>query len=555
MLGAADVYRDILGLRAYADYHSAVDLCPRSDEHGAALLRVPDAVGHCLAGFKCNQGTGAAAGNIALVRFVALKNGSEDSLTLGVSEKLVPVAEQAAGRNQKFHLHAAAHRSHLQELALTLAQLLHDRAHVILRYIHNDAFHRLAELSVDLLVQHARRRNLKLIALAAHGLDQDGKAHLAASGDVETVGAVLHVGDAQRNVFQRFTHQTVADLAGGDELPFPARKRTVVDGEGHLEGRSTDLHKGQRLGKAFRTDGVADGDLGDAAHGDDVAGAGFGHGNTVEAVELIERYRLGLHRRFVRMVEVADLDLLVLFDDTALDAADCDAADIFIIIQAADQHLERGIQIHLRCWNILQNGFKQRLQIRSLHLGRIARGSVAAGAEQHRRIQLLIRGIQVHQQLQNLIHDLVNPLIRAVDLVDHDDHTVAELQGTAQDKTGLGHRAFRRIHKQDDTVDHLQNTLNLAAEIRMARSIHDVDLGISVEDGGVLGKYGNAALTLQVVGVHYAVHDFLILTIDARLLQHLIHERGLAVVDVGNNGDVSKLVHWNPLLFSYEKGF
>ena len=254
------------------------------------------------------------------------------------------------------------------------------------------------------------------------------------------------------------------------------------------------------------------------------------------------------------MVEVADLDLLILADNAALNPADRNTAHIFIIIQTADQHLERCVQIHLRRGDILQNGFKQRLQIRPLDFGRIACGAVAAGAEQHRGIQLFVRGVQIHQQFQNLVHDLMNPLIRTVNLVDDDDHAVAELQRTAQDKTGLGHRAFRRVHQQNDAVDHLQNTFHLAAEVRMARGIDDVDLGIPVKDRGVLGKDGDAALTLQVIGVHHAVHNLLILTIDARLLQHFIHERGLAVVNVGNDGDVSKLVHWNPLLFYIRKG-
>ena len=74
----------------------------------------------------------------------------------------------------------------------------------------------------------------------------------------------------------------------------------------------------------------------------------------------------------------------------------------------------------------------------------------------------------------------------------------------------------------------------------MTRRVHDVDLGVAVLDGGVLGQNGDAALPLQVVGVHDALHRLLILAVYAALLEHLIHQRCLAVVNVGDNGYVSQ---------------
>ena len=76
----------------------------------------------------------------------------------------------------------------------------------------------------------------------------------------------------------------------------------------------------------------------------------------------------------------------------------------------------------------------------------------------------------------------------------------------------------------------------------MARSVHDVDLHVLIVDGGVLGQDGNAPLPLQVSGVHDPVHGLLILPIDAALLQHLIHQGGLAVVNVSDDGDVSQMI-------------
>ena len=52
----------------------------------------------------------------------------------------------------------------------------------------------------------------------------------------------------------------------------------------------------------------------------------------------------------------------------------------------------------------------------------------------------------------------------------------------------------------------------------MARSIDDVDLGIFIGNGGILGQNGDAALTLNIIGVHDAFLNLLIFSEDAGLL-------------------------------------
>ena len=274
-----------------------------------------------------------------------------------------------------------------------------------------------------------------------------------------------------------------------------------------------------------------------------VAGARLGDGDAVQALKLVQAHGLGLEGGRVGIVVVADLDLLVLPDDAALDTADGDAANVLVIVDAAHQHLEGSVQVHLRLGDVLEDGIEQGLEIGALHLGRIARGAVSAGAEEHRGIELLVGGIQIHEKLENLVHDLVDALVGAVDLVEHHNNAVAELERAAQDEAGLGHGALRRVHQQDDAVDHLEDTLHFAAKVGVARGVDDVDLGVAVPDGGVLGHDGDAALALEIARVHDPVHDLLIIPVDAGLLEHFIDQRGLAVVDVGNDGDVSELIH------------
>lgn len=60
-----------------------------------------------------------------------------------------------------------------------------------------------------------------------------------------------------------------------------------------------------------------------------------------------------------------------------------------------------------------------------------------------------------------------------------------------------------------------------------------------VGDGCVLGEDSDAALTLDGVAVHHPVLCLLVIGEDVRLLQHGIHQRGLAVINMGNDGDVA----------------
>ena len=61
------------------------------------------------------------------------------------------------------------------------------------------------------------------------------------------------------------------------------------------------------------------------------------------------------------------------------------------------------------------------------------------------------------------------------------------------------------------------------------------------DDRGRLGENGDAALALEVVGIHHPLGDALVVAEGARLLQEPVDQRRLAVVDVGDDGDVAKL--------------
>src|SRR3990172_4881973 len=71
---------------------------------------------------------------------------------------------------------------------------------------------------------------------------------------------------------------------------------------------------------------------------------------------------------------------------------------------------------------------------------------------------------------------------------------------------------------------------------------HDVDLRVLVVDGRVLRHDGDALLALEVDRVHDPLGNVLVGAEDARLPQHGVHEGGLPVVDVGDDGDVPDIL-------------
>jgi hypothetical protein len=71
--------------------------------------------------------------------------------------------------------------------------------------------------------------------------------------------------------------------------------------------------------------------------------------------------------------------------------------------------------------------------------------------------------------------------------------------------------------------------------------IDDVDQDVLVTDSRVLRKDGDAAFALELVAVHGPLGDAFVGAKDAGLLEHRVDESGLAMIDVGDDGDVAEI--------------
>ena len=155
-----------------------------------------------------------------------------------------------------------------------------------------------------------------------------------------------------------------------------------------------------------------------------------------------------------------------------------------------------------------------------------------------REVDLVLVGVEVEEQLLHLVDDLGDARVGAVDLVDHEDHRQARLERLAQHEAGLRQRALAGVDEQQHAVDHREPALDLAAEVGVAGGVDDVDLHVAVADRGVLGEDRDALLALEVDRVHDPVGDLLVGAERAGLPEHGVDERGLAVVDVGDDRHV-----------------
>ena len=152
---------------------------------------------------------------------------------------------------------------------------------------------------------------------------------------------------------------------------------------------------------------------------------------------------------------------------------------------------------------------------------------------------MILRGIQIDEQVVDLVQHFGNTGIRAVDLVDYNYGRQFGFERLHEHIAGLRQRSFAGVHQQHHAIHDFERPLYFAPEIAVAGRVHDIDLHTLIAHAGDLGENGDAALALQFIGVHHALHVRFVFAEDTALIEHGIHQRGLAVVYVGDDGDIA----------------
>ena len=197
-------------------------------------------------------------------------------------------------------------------------------------------------------------------------------------------------------------------------------------------------------------------------------------------------------------------------------------AAVLVVVRVEDQRLQRRVGIAGRGGDTIHDRVEQRLHSLA-GLGRHAQDALRRQA----------------QHLLDLRRVPIGLGRRQVDLVEHGHDLEVVLESQIAIGQGLGLDTLRRVHQQHHPLAGGQAPAHLIAEVHVPRRVDQVQHVAPPLDSHVLGLDGDTALPLDVHRVEVLlahvpwVHG-------PRQLEDPVGERGLAVVDVADDGEVAK---------------
>ncbi len=233
------------------------------------------------------------------------------------------------------------------------------------------------------------------------------------------------------------------------------------------------------------------------------------------------------------------------FDFALVNFAERDTSEVIGVIEIGHEHLEAVAGLGARRRNVLHDGVEERFH-RAGDVFEFGLGIAQLGGTiNEREIQLLIRRVQRHEEFKHLVEHFFRIGVFAVNLVDDHNRLGAGFERLAEHEARLRLRAFGGIHDEQHAVNHVHDALDLAAEVGVAGSVHDIDVVILVFEGGVFGADRNALFLFQVHRVHQAfLGRFVLVGAEgARLLEQAVHQSRFAMINVRDDGDVADVLH------------
>ena len=235
------------------------------------------------------------------------------------------------------------------------------------------------------------------------------------------------------------------DQAGGELGAVGAGQRRRVDADGHGQAGLVDGDGRQGHGVVGVGQGLADGDVGHAGHRGDLARARLVGGHPVQRVGDVELGDLG---PLDRAVQPAPGHRGALAQGAVVDPADGQPADVGRGVEVADEGLQGRVGVEDRGGDVVDDGLEQRAEVGALHLA-LGGGPAGPGVGvEDGEVDLVLVGVEVQEELFDLVDDLVDAGVGPVDLVHDQDHRQAGLERLAQDEAGLGQGALRGVDQR-----------------------------------------------------------------------------------------------------------
>ena len=220
------------------------------------------------------------------------------------------------------------------------------------------------------------------------------------------------------------------------------------------------------------------------------------------------------------------LHLLARADAALHDAEVDDDAAVRVILAVEDQGLQGRLRVPLGGRDVLHDVLQHRFDV-GAQLGGDLRRVQGRQADDVLHLLLCLGGVRRRQ----------------VDLVEHRQDLQVVLHGQVRVGQGLGLHALGGVHHQNCALAGSQGPGDLVVKVHMARGVDEVQL-IVLPVLGMVGQPdgpgldGDAPLPLQVhvvqqLGLHLPGGD------GVALLQQPVRQRGLAVVNMGNDAEIS----------------
>ena len=231
---------------------------------------------------------------------------------------------------------------------------------------------------------------------------------------------------------------------------------------------------------------------------------------------------------------VAYIRFLVGADGASFNSSDTDTSNVFAVVDRGNEKLKLAVLISLGSRNIVKYLREEGNEVGTLYVGILGSCTRSARAVKHRTVELLVGCVEVDEKLKYLILNLAKTCVGLVYLVNNYNNSVVKFKSSLKNESGLGHRSLCRVNEKNNSVNHFEDTLNLAAEVSVAGGVNEVYLNVLVVYRGVFCKNSNSSFLFKVTGVHNAGNGLLVFSVYTALLEHLVYESGFSVVNVCN---------------------
>jgi hypothetical protein len=225
-----------------------------------------------------------------------------------------------------------------------------------------------------------------------------------------------------------------------------------------------------------------------------------------------------------------ELDAVLGFQRPVDEAKQHDHAHVVVEPGIDHQGLERRLGIALRRRDALDDRFQHVVD---------ALPGLGAGADR------ILRGNADH--VLDLVDGALGLRRGKVDLVQHRNDGDAELRGGVAVRHGLRFHSLGCVHHEERALARGERARHFVREIHVAGRVDEVQVVLApvarlVAQRRGLGLDGDAALALEIHRVEdLAFH--LARRQASGALDDAVGERGFAVVDVGDDGEVADVVH------------